>query len=358
VQVRLADPRPARPYQPYIAGGVNHIWSSGEPFVIVRPTQGDDEALLAHRAELCEFLSRETGSDYWEQMPVGGIPVVDDVELTDRMMHRHNLILVGPATANAALRRLMRELPVRERGDSLIVGEERLGFEGRLYTLFHYNPEAPQHYLAVLSSPEVEGLEPRMATDLINHEGAFGFHLKEVTPLHRELRRLRWDAQWRPQVEVGDEEPIPERLARSMEWERAFAQAARAATGSQYFLGHVGDDPEARLWDHTVTTWGDQRADLDRPMDFYRSRMTGAELLDLARALRDSLDWAGLEPPIGEGAIQPQATYYVCMPTWMPWDLAGQLHRNLPDVEWAHTETMWQHFERQQRGEGVADAAR
>ncbi|MFH1570077.1 MAG: hypothetical protein ABIL09_18945, partial [Gemmatimonadota bacterium] len=126
IQASGEDPRPMRSYRPYIAGGLNYIWSSGEPVAIVRPTRGGNAALLEDRRQLCEFLSRETGSGYREQMPIGRIPVIDDVEVTDRMMAERNLVLVGPASANAALLRLTRELPVRERGDSLLVGEESL----------------------------------------------------------------------------------------------------------------------------------------------------------------------------------------------------------------------------------------
>ena len=340
-----------RPYRPYIAGGLNYIWSSGEPFVIVRPTQGEDEQLLAHRAEVCEFLSRETGSDNREQMPIGRIPVVDDVAVTDRTMEQNNLVLVGPASANAVLQRLMRDLPVRERGDELVFGEERLPFGGRMYNLFYYNPEAPQRYIAVISTAEVDSLRPRMATDFVNHEGAYGLHLKEIAPVPRELRRVRWDHQWRPQVEPGDEEPLPERLGPETGWVEALGQAACAATGSEYFMSYLPEDPGAYAWDPAVTTWGDVRADLDRPMDLYRATLTGAQLLEMGAAVLDSLGGTGFVPALGEADVREESVYRVCMPSWMPWDLAGRLHYNVPRVEWARTGEMWLHFERLQRAE-------
>ena len=349
VEVSPGDPRPVRPYRPYIAGGLNYIWSSGEPFVIVRPTQGNDERLLAQRDEVSEFLSRETGSWYREQMPIGRIPVVDDVQVTDRMMEQNNLVLVGPASANAVLQRLMRDLPVRERGDELVFREERLPFAGRMYNLFYYNPEAPERYIAVISTAEVDSLQPRMTTDFVNHEAAYGFHLREIAPLPRELKRVRWDHQWRPQLEPGDDESLPARLGWATGWAEAFGQAACAATGSEYFMSYLPEDPAAYAWDPAMTTWGDLRADLGRPMDFYRATLTGGELLEMAEAVLDSLDGAGFVPALEEAGIRVGSAYRVCMASWMPWDLAGKLHYNLPQVGWARTDEMWLHFERLHR---------
>ncbi|MFH1568800.1 MAG: hypothetical protein ABIL09_12450, partial [Gemmatimonadota bacterium] len=348
--VSAGDPRPIRPYRPYIAGGLNYIWSSGEPFVIVRPTQGGDERLLAQRAEVCEFLSRETGSDYREQMPIGRIPVVDDVEVTDRLMEESNLVLVGPASANALLQRLMRDLPVRERGDELVFGKDRLPFAGKLYNLFYHNPEAPQRYIAVISAAGADSPEPGAYSEFVNYEAAYGFHLREIAPVPRELRRARWNAYWEPERETGDSEPLPERLGGAAGWTEAFALAAGAATGSEYFLGYLPEEPEAQAWDPAVTTWGDVRADLDRPMDFYRATLTGAELVEMAGTALDSLGGAGFVPPLDGTGIRAASTYRVCMPAWMSWDLAGRLHYNLPRVEWARTDQVWLHFERQQRG--------
>ena len=352
VQVSVQDPNPQRRYRPYIAGGLNYIWASGEPFVIVRPTQGADAALLESRAAICAFLSRETGSGYWEQMPIGQIRIVDDVDVDEAMMAANNLVLVGPASANAALGRLMDHLPVQEREDELILLGKRLSFTGRMYNLFYYNPLAPQRYVGVISSAEVDSLQPRMAVDFLHHEGALGFHLKEITPEPRELRRVRWDAQWQPQIETGDEQPLPGRLSREADWAQAFARAACTATGSEFFFGYLPEDPASHAWDHEVTTWGDVRCDLDRPQDFYRATLTGAELTDLARAAADSLEGTGFVPPLDPAGIKPTAIYRICMPSQMSWSLAGDLHRNLPGIEWARTDALWRHFARQQRGDG------
>lgn len=349
IEVSAADSRPVRSYRPYIAGGLNYIWSSGEPFVIVRPTQGGDAELLAHRAAVCDFLSRETGSTYREQMPIGQIPVVDDVAVTDRMMEDHNLVLVGPASANGLLQRLMRDLPVRERGDDLLIGEERLPFEGRLYNLFHYNPEAPQRYLAVISAAAVDSLAPWDFNDFVNHEGAYGFHLKEVDPRRREVRRLRWTEHWRLQLEPDDGDALPHGLARAATWDEAFRLAACAATGSDFSLDWQDHSAESHAWDPALTTWGDLRADLDRPTDFYRGTLTGEELVDLAAAAGDSLSWAGFVPDLVAEEIRPGSLYRLCLPANLAWALASELHYNLPQVEWARTDDLWQQFERMQR---------
>ena len=173
---------------------------------------------------------------------------------------------------------------------------------------------------------------------------------REIAPEPRQLRWVRWDHDWLPQTEAGDAISLPARLAHATDWTRAFARAARAATGSEYFLTYLPEDPGEYAWGPPLTRWADVRAELDRPTDLYRATLTGAELEALAQTVEDSLEGAAFMPAVDRDVVRSSSMYRVCMPAWLVWDVAGRLHRNLPHVEWARTDELWLHFERQQRG--------
>ena len=62
--VSLDDPRPGKPYRPYAAGGLNSLYVSGEPLMIVRGTGGDNRDLVDSIARFSELLSKANQGFY------------------------------------------------------------------------------------------------------------------------------------------------------------------------------------------------------------------------------------------------------------------------------------------------------
>lgn len=130
--VSVEDPRPARGYRPYSAGGLNLMYSSAEPLLIVRGTGGDDEYVEAVR-EFSERLSYHA-TGWWPftmgYFAGGTIPVKADAELTAEDIERRNLVLVGSASSNSILARITDRLPAVEHQGKLRVGSEIIVSQG------------------------------------------------------------------------------------------------------------------------------------------------------------------------------------------------------------------------------------
>ena len=155
----LKDPREPTPFRQYTAGGMNHMFISGEPLLIVRGTTGRNKELVQAIREFSEDLSRRA-TPWWPfrmgRFILGQIPVKADVDVTGQDIKDRNLILVGPASANEVLRRITKKLPGVEEDNVLAIGKDRHDLRGKAYGLFHYNPEAPKRLIMVLSSSELE----------------------------------------------------------------------------------------------------------------------------------------------------------------------------------------------------------
>ncbi|MEW6752378.1 MAG: sugar-binding protein [Candidatus Latescibacterota bacterium] len=344
-QAVLAGAGPPPAVRPYIAGGLHYLWSGGEPLLIVRPT-GGDPALRDSIAAFALLLARENGSWYEEPMPMGHIPAKDDVDVTPADHQERNLILLGPPASNRVLAGLMDRLPVREQGGRVFVDGQELPLAGRGYVLFCYNPEAPRRYLGVLasSSPACYRVEANELVRAVNDEAPLGFRLFAVEPVRHTVRQILWNAAWMPDQRAGDRQPVPGRLATAGAWQEALAAAVVRTTGSDFLLDQRPPDPQAPVWDAAATRWHDLRVELDRPWWFYRTQVSGHELVALQATVRDSLEGMALYPQVRPDRIAAGRSYGVVMASWTAWELVGRLHRNLGNVEWLPVASLWAAF--------------
>ncbi len=327
--ISLKDPRPERPFRPYTAGGLDFLWSGGEPLLIVRPTAGGDETLLMHLRGFCERLSKFTGG---EPMPMGGIPIKDDVAVTAEDMQRHNLVIVGPSSANHLLAYLEARLPARSKGGQVVFGEEKYDLRGRGYMLFYYNPEAPRRYIAVFSSPEPAfyDLNNKQLFD-IGGRAPCGFSLARLEPWHW-VRRVIWNTRWEPDIRDDGTRPIPAQWAEREHFDREIAAAARAATGADFFIDFAPLESGGLIFDKRYARWHDVRGTLDPAAEVYTSVLTGRNLREVLEGLRESSLPLQVWPPVPD-SLNPLAKYKIAFHPWLLWKQARQRERNLPGIE-------------------------
>jgi len=195
--ISTSDPRPATAYRPYTSGGLHQLYLSGEPLLIVRGTGGDDPELLAAIERYCHLLSTRLTS--WWPFPMnafcmGGIPVKDDVAVTEEDLREYNLIVVGSVTTNRLLRRLAPQLPAVESDHLLSVGSEKYPLVGRGYGLYYHNPAAPECQIMVMSSDTPAFYETLLngVADRAQDELPLGLVLVDVSP-KRVVRCVAWD---------------------------------------------------------------------------------------------------------------------------------------------------------------------
>lgn len=314
--VSVKDPRPARGHRPYSAGGLNLMYSSPEPLLIVRGTGGDDEYVEAVRT-FCKRLSyHATG---WWPFPMGyfaggAIPVKADAELTAEDIKRRNLVLVGSASSNSILARITERLPAVEHEGKLRVGSEIYSLSGRAYGLLHYNPEAPSRLIFAVSSPEpdfyanlINGITERMAD-----ERPLGLVLVDVDPL-RWVRQIAWGKGWSVPRAAMEDERLPPEFAKTGGHVPAYLEAMRRATGADLALAWGPTLAEAPAWDVRHARWSDLRGEVGQAETIYVGLLPGAKLRKVAemrRAGESNIVW---RPDLATEQISASALCRVCL---------------------------------------------
>ncbi|MFC1712576.1 hypothetical protein ACFL6S_02845 [Candidatus Poribacteria bacterium] len=305
------DPRPSMPYRPYAASGLNSLYVSGEPLMIVRGTGGDNRGLVDSIGRFCELLSK--GNIGWWAFPMhpcvtGKIPIKADTEISIEDERRCNLILVGPADVNCVLARIAPNLPAVERDGFLHVGEEKYDLAGASYGLFHYNPEAPERYVMVMSSPEIEFYKSinNGIADLMNDERPLGLVAKRLNP-PRTIRRIMWNKDWSVPDSANETETLPALFTENNDTVRdIYHQAMRAATGADFAAYYKGESDYYPLWE-SAARWHDLAAGIGQAGTFFVGWASGADLQKLTFAKVE------LFPPVDKTEVLPQIDYRLVM---------------------------------------------
>ena len=99
------DPRAVTANRPYTAGGINYMFSSGEPLLIVKGTAGADQALLAEIDRASRDVSTTMGGRGNKTL-LGGIPIVADNALTEANIRERISSSSVPAAPTAISRKL------------------------------------------------------------------------------------------------------------------------------------------------------------------------------------------------------------------------------------------------------------
>ncbi|HIJ72686.1 MAG TPA: hypothetical protein HPP83_01160 [Candidatus Hydrogenedentes bacterium] len=319
--VTTEDPREPKPFRPYTAGGLACMYTSGEPLMIVRGTGGDNQELVEAIQGFCNSLSvRNIG---WWVFPMGPdatgrIPVKTDTEVTQRDIQRCNLILVGPVSANQVLANITHRLPAVEDEGSLHVGPENYELDGRGYGLFHYNPDAPQRLIMVMSSPELDfyksvlnGIATRMGD-----ERPLGLVLIDANS-RRKIRQVMWDKDWQVCTEAFADEHLPSVFGKDVaSCTELHHLAMRKAAGTEYTVfwqGNLSIQEQEYMWALGSARWHDLRADVGQARTVLKGWATGADLADLLKLVTNVDGRVGVSPPIDETSVLPEADYRIAM---------------------------------------------
>ena len=117
-----------------------------EPFVFVRPTGKPLSASLGTWArEQADYAISE-----WIHFFRGEPRVKNDVDVTAADVAAHNLVLFGDPSSNAIYKKIADRLPIRWRGDGVVVGQEK--FSANHAPVFVYpNPLNPAKYVVINS---------------------------------------------------------------------------------------------------------------------------------------------------------------------------------------------------------------
>lgn len=329
------DPRTPRPYRPYAAGGLNSLYVSGEPLMIVCGTGGDDPDLVASIERFCGMLS--SANQGWWPQPMhpcitGKIPVKADTAITVEDEQRHNLILVGPVSANRLLARMAPQFPAVEADGFLHIGKEKCDLAGASYGLFHYNPAAPERYVMVMSSPESEFYESldNGIANLMGDERPLGLVAKRLDS-PRMIRRIMWTKDWRVPAGAMEGETLPAFFAQDLEAVKdIYLQALCQATGAEFAAYHK-DAAQAGYWPlwESAARWHDLAAEVGQTGTYFVGWASGADLQKLTSAENVSV---GLYPPLDQTEILPHVEYRLVLDPRMEWSFVNALRHPVRDA--------------------------
>jgi dienelactone hydrolase len=117
------------------------------PFVCVRGTGTPWNGAQAAWADwtLDRFVAE------FDKYMRGTVPVVDDSELTNEMMHEKNVILFGDPGSNSALAKIVDHLPVRWTKSAIEVNGQKYDPATHGVSLIYPNPLAPRKYVVLNS---------------------------------------------------------------------------------------------------------------------------------------------------------------------------------------------------------------
>ena len=296
--VSEADPRPQTAYRQYAASGLNSLYVSGEPLLIVRATKGRDRELLKAIESFCSGLSRANRG--WRPFPLeesmtGAIPVKTDREITAADIEGHNLIIVGPASANRLLAQITDKLPAAETSDSLRFNNASHALADVAYGLYYYNPLAPKRFILVMSSANAafyESLNNGIA-DLMHEERPFGLTILRLEQ-KRHIRKVMWNKDWSvPESALSGQLLPPVFSTDSATVRELHLKAFLGATGADY-VSYWKPNYNA-VWEQGAR-WHDIEAEMGQSIDVKIGLVSGADVEKLCGSLKPGLANLGTYP--------------------------------------------------------------
>jgi dienelactone hydrolase len=166
------------------------------PFTIVYGTSGEPQVdgVLLHLARLEAFR--------WWRRGNGFVKVMPDSEVSPEIMAQRNLLLFGGPGENSIVRRMARDLPIRNEPGGIVLGGTDIHGESLAYRFVYPNPLAPDRLVAVSAGTDPEALSLLTAMPA-TYAGA---GLPDFVIFDSEVRRLGWggviaagffDSAWR-----------------------------------------------------------------------------------------------------------------------------------------------------------------
>lgn len=184
-----------------LPGSINDFYNT--PFAVVVGTISKD----ARTREIVRMRAEEFayGWKQWQKYPPRYFL---DTEISDADIAKYSLILVGGAEANRVTAKLAPKLPLKIRGDTITIGDER---DSKTYTapdagvqLLYPNPRNPTRYVWIAAGTSANGLAYAAPNPYQLGEWDFLIEDGHVPPFKEQLPRERtrvvsgmFDQNWR-----------------------------------------------------------------------------------------------------------------------------------------------------------------
>jgi hypothetical protein len=154
-----------------------------------------------HRAEL-EKLAQKGAKGWPLWLWSVDQQVIPDTAVTPELMREAHLVLYGTPGDNAVLDRIATKLPIRVEGDAVVVGEKRFAGKGVGTKFVYPNPESPERYVIVMTSPTLDGVRrghnlPDFVPDYVVYDTTSAGARPRLVPSKAPPARGFFDAQWR-----------------------------------------------------------------------------------------------------------------------------------------------------------------
>ncbi len=134
------------------------------PFLLVYATGGSSKWKQVTYGQARRF------AQYWWQIGGGDARIVSDQNVTDAMMRRYNLVLLGNHRTNRVIGQINEKLPVRFTRNGIEVGGKKQTGDGIGIKVVYPNPEHPRRLVYVNGGLSVDGQRNALLPGLLSDE--------------------------------------------------------------------------------------------------------------------------------------------------------------------------------------------
>lgn len=173
---------------PDIAGPIADAF--GGPFLVVRPTAGDDAARLSSRRLATSFCTM------WQKTYFASCPMKDDKDVTQADISMKNLVVFG-ATINRILRQpAALGVPISVDRSQVSIADKHFVGNNLAYEVIYPNPVNPRKYVVLIGGTRLEAVQPWNLR--MQETGVCDYFILQITGTHAHLVDAGYfDRSWR-----------------------------------------------------------------------------------------------------------------------------------------------------------------
>jgi dienelactone hydrolase len=307
-----------RSYQP---GGTGNLYS-GEPLLIVYPTEGKEE-----NRKLMEAAARSIVlyGGFGREMITGQVPIKADKEVTETDLQYRNLILFGGPKYNTVSRRVADGLVVKvnAKNQFVVAGHPPMDVDQSSLVLTSYNPISPQRLIHLIWQDEIpaEAKARYLRSARYRLPGASGRNPHNVPDLQitsRELPtsiRRQFTHDWKLKERSGtDHRPFPRVVKEGLDLGklRIMQTKADADFAISLIMGPWGGVP-------TEPPTLDQYRYRNFRLTTFKANIKGK---DLEKIFADpSAKYLKSYPAFKRGELDPDRNYSIAAPEAILWSV-------------------------------------
>ncbi|MDB4793107.1 hypothetical protein OAG75_00540 [bacterium] len=320
---------PSTGKRPYHPGATANLYS-GEPLLIVYPTEGDEGTRqIMEEAARRIVLFGGSGPD----MITGRIPIKADHEVTMTDIEHRNLILFGGPDYNVISRQLATQLPVKVNAKQqfLVPGHTPMDVASSSLLLTTFNPIAPQRLIHLIWEDKIpsenrEKFLIRVRNKLPGANGRYPHNIPDVQINSRDRPtaiRRQFTYNWKLKETPNDnKQQIPK-----------VAQEGIGGTKLRMLQSKTGVDFAIGLG---MGTWGTQteRPTLDQfryrnyTTTTFKAKIRGSDLVEFLNTSKYLQSF----PPVLAADIAPKRVYQIAVPEGVIW-AAKEIRKYWTNVE-------------------------